>query len=516
MLQGGVTPFGVGLPSLYNGACRAKFGRARHQTPDVMANRSGREAIRGAEGETLQLIAVVLTSPQWAGLLHGALERATGRRNRSLARRLVDAGADGRANRNRREVLWGVEAQTFDLIAKALTSEQWAELLKGPLELTAGHGNRGLAKKLVEAGAHVGDALHEAIGGGHREVVMDLLESGASINAKEASNRYTPLHLAAGEGRTGILRMLILKGADKEALDNYGWTPLYTTAYCGRLISALDLLTAGADVNTRCGERNMSVVHIAAERGHVGILRAAIEHGADVKAADIVHRTALHYTADISDAEAIDVLVEAGADIEARDNNSWTPLHWAADKINLEALAALLKHGAHVNAQNDNLRTPLHCSAAYAGLHGAAEVVDLLLRAGAAETTVDDEGKTAEDVVAVEVLEGHRLAEDVGRVRHLLANAPADSAWRRRGYLVLCRARPGRVPPARGRGSAGAGMSRRTRSFAKLRRSEARGCDERVREAAADDEVRPDWTSVLSKVLGLQEEGIFRTIVGYL
>lgn len=34
------------------------------------------------------------------------------------------------------------------------------------------------------------------------------------------------------------------------------------------------------------------------------------------------------------------------------------------------------------------------------------------------------------------------MAEGVDRVRQLLANAPADRAWRRWGYLVLCRARP--------------------------------------------------------------------------
>ena len=37
------------------------------------------------------------------------------------------------------------------------------------------------------------------------------------------------------------------------------------------------------------------------------------------------------------------------------------------------------------------------------------------------------------------------VPEDVGRVRELLVNAPADRAWRRRGYLVLCRARPDRL-----------------------------------------------------------------------
>ncbi len=34
------------------------------------------------------------------------------------------------------------------------------------------------------------------------------------------------------------------------------------------------------------------------------------------------------------------------------------------------------------------------------------------------------------------------LVEDAERVRRLLANAPADTAWHRREYLVLCQAHP--------------------------------------------------------------------------
>jgi len=66
----------------------------------------------------------------------------------------------------------------MDLIAEVLDAEQWSELLEGPLERAAGQGNRALAQTLLEAGAQIGDALHHAVGGGHQEVVTDLLENG--------------------------------------------------------------------------------------------------------------------------------------------------------------------------------------------------------------------------------------------------------------------------------------------------------------------------------------------------
>ena len=104
-----------------------------------------------------------------------------------------------------------------------------------------------------------------------------------------------------------------------------------------------------------------------------------------------------------------------------------------------------MKHGANVNAQNREFETPLMSAAKEAGTHGVAEVVNSLLRVDSDETIVGMFRNKAVDVVGMSIEEDNRLAEDIDRVRELLANAPADRAWRRRGYLVLCRAHPDRV-----------------------------------------------------------------------
>ena len=63
--------------------------------------------------------------------------------------------------------------------------------------------------------------------------------------------------------------------------------------------------------------------------------------------------------------------------------------------------------------------------------------MDSLLRAGADETIVDDEGRTVAEVIGRGSEEEDSLPQDAELVLELLANAPADRAWRRRGYLVL-------------------------------------------------------------------------------
>ena len=343
-----------------------------------------------------------------------------------------------------REALRGAEVNTFDLIFEVLTPEQWAVWLKAPLECAAAKGNRDLAQRLVRAGAEMGYALRCAVRGGHRDVANDLLGSGASLVAKD-EHGCNPLHVAAECGETEMVQLLLLKGADKDALDNDKCTPLSLAAWKGHLATALALLAAGADASLRCGEDSSPAMHVAAGEGYVDIVRAVIEHGADVDAADKYQRTALHIAACSNKAGAIDVLVEAGANIEARTVSGMTPLHATCFNVSREASLCLLKHGATVNPQDDNLVTPLTAVADMAGSQGAAEVVDALLRAGADETIADMFGNKAADMIGKDVEEADRLAEDVERVRELLANAPADRAWRRRGYLVLCRAHPDRV-----------------------------------------------------------------------
>lgn len=380
--------------------------------------------------------------------------------------------------------------KTFDLIFDILTPDQWADWLTAPLERAAATGSRGLARRLVRAGAEFGDALHKAVGGGHGEIVTDLLGSGASIAAKSIHGE-TPLHVAAGSGRTEMVRLLLLKGADTDAFDHDKWTPLYLATYYGNFAAALALLAAGADVSLRCGRHRDPVMHMAAGEGRVEILTAVIEHGADVDAVDTNHNTALHIAAIFDRTKTVDILVEAGANIEARNRDGITPLYMASDNLSRKCSGCLLKHGANVNAQQNKLRTPLMLASAQAGLHGAAELVESLLRAGADETIVDLYGTNASDVIGALVEEEDRLAEDVDRVRRLLTNAPADKAWRRRGYLVLNRARQTQYTYT----------GPRTRSRARL---------ERARRVAGELAV------VVAKVLRFPEEGIFREIVGYL
>lgn len=224
-----------------------------------------------------------------------------------------------------------------------------------------------------------------------------------------------------------------------------------------------------------------------------------IEFGVDVNV-DVDGSTPLHIAADCDRAgRAIDILVEAGANMEARDSLGQTPLNANAD--NIDAVRPLLSHGADVNTQDNQDRAPLHHAL---GAHedwddspslnmNGAETVDLMLKAGADETMLDDEGRTPAEIYITKnwTWEGSSRRDakkEIVRACGLLASAPADRRWRRRALLVMC--------------------------IARYRREEVQLMDEPA--GATSD----NWARVAAWVLdaGLEMgmEGVFRTIVGYL
>ena len=205
------------------------------------------------------------------------------------------------------------------------------------------------------------------------------------------------------------------------------------------------ILAAGADVTLREDMLDMSPLEWAAGMGNADVMKLIIEHVVDVNTAGAAGRAALHLAASNSKAEMVDKLVQAGADIDAADaGEGSTPLHIAAASCRSPPFViALMHHGASVSKKDARGKSPLHAAAeaVNAGKPCTAEVVDLFLRYGADEKAIDDEGQTAADVVETSVEGQNRRVEDVERVLALLANAPADRAWRRRCFLVLCRAR---------------------------------------------------------------------------
>jgi uncharacterized protein len=151
------------------------------------------------------------------------------------------------------------------------------------LMIAARHGHRDLAWSLIRRKAnatkrsqHGDTALMFASLRGDREIARMLVEyGGAELNHAG----WAPVHYAAFENRAELLRYLIQKGADKDAVAPNGYTALMLAARGGHVETAKALLYEDVDVNVR-GPAGETALTIARGKRHSDLAELLVRAGA--------------------------------------------------------------------------------------------------------------------------------------------------------------------------------------------------------------------------------------------
>lgn len=100
----------------------------------------------------------------------------------------------------------------------------------------------------------------------------------SSLENSLYKNATTPLHSAAMEGKTKVVKKLIAFGQDINAKDKNGTTPLHGAALEGQLETAKLLLQKGAKVNIEDNNGNTSLF-MASFHEHDAMIDLLKSHG---------------------------------------------------------------------------------------------------------------------------------------------------------------------------------------------------------------------------------------------
>ncbi len=266
---------------------------------------------------------------------------------------------------------------------------------------------------IVVALALQSTSLSDAVLYGDVKAAQSLIASGADVNAFDATG-MTPLMIAASEGKTAIAELLIQAGADVKLAGQDGTTALMRAASANRIDILKLLMTKGADVNMK-NTGGMTALMVAAFGGYSDAVRQLIASKADPNAKDNQGRTALMAAATSGDLATLDLLLAAGADPAAADAGHGTPMTYAAAEGQAGAMEALERKGIKPNAGDFAL--------AAAGCHPAA--VRLALASGLAPNGIEGEVVPLLSAAAVNCVEVVQLLLE----RHADVNAKDGDGW---------------------------------------------------------------------------------------
>lgn len=236
-----------------------------------------------------------------------------------------------------------------------------------------------------------------------------ILAAGEDIDAAD-KNGKSPLADAVSLGDVKTVEFLLSKGADVKGRDREGKTPLHGffavsgPIYIKHINREVDLVQiqtriaemligSGADANA-VDDRGCTPLALAVGSNSFKAVDFLLKNGADVNARDHEGKTPLHMvSAIVGDrstpgqvTKMTEMLIQNGGDPNARDNKQRTPLFFAR----LDCMAPLLAAGADINARDEEGKTPIFCVK-------SQKCLEALIEWGADTGVVDKEGRKYND-----------------------------------------------------------------------------------------------------------------------
>ncbi len=272
----------------------------------------------------------------------------------------------------------------------------------------------------------------------HLDIVEFLIEIGADVNHTNPAGN-SALILAAQHGHDEICELLLKNGATVNHANAQGDSALMRAAQQDHYKICELLLMNGANVN-HANANGETAFMCAAYEEHDKICELLLKNGADIEAQNNEGNTALAEAFIYEHWKTAQVLIKHGANPNRHNSRGqsiierWIDADFSvvdyydfSEELPFSTFVMLLEHGADPNIRNRvNGQTPLHACARNAVR--CKQIIELLLQYNADHTLVDNNNKTAFDLIDINPDEATDLELDENRYMEHIGNILSDAS----------------------------------------------------------------------------------------
>ncbi|AIL64656.1 Ankyrin repeat protein [Rickettsiales bacterium Ac37b] len=192
----------------------------------------------------------------------------------------------------------------------------------------------------------INSALSHSCFHNHKELVIALINNGASVNPPQHDSYHHPLFAAIEGNALEIVEILIKAGSNVNHEENNS-SPLLLAIKLGYFPIVQLLIQAGAKVNYR-NFLTSPLIEVV-KKNNILMVRMLIEAGAEVNLPNYYSTSALLEAIKHNNSFIIDILIKAGSNVNQLRHNT-SPLLEAIKQNNITIVSLLLKEGVFIQA----------------------------------------------------------------------------------------------------------------------------------------------------------------------